>query len=53
MNIFSDKVERFDIDWDRILKNDPLKCAQSLICQVIAGAEKNNEEAVIIETLIQ
>lgn len=47
------KVEKFDIDWDRILKNDPLGCAQLLICQVVAGAEKENEEAIIIHTLLE
>ncbi|XP_055302774.1 uncharacterized protein LOC129568642 isoform X2 [Sitodiplosis mosellana] len=49
-----DAVERFEIDWDRILKHDaPFKCAQSLICQITAGTEKDNEDALIISHLLE
>lgn len=47
------KVEKFEVDWDRILKNDPLKCARSLICQITAGTEKDNEDALIIKHLVE
>jgi len=33
------------IDWDKILKSDPLGCALSLICQLAAGAERKDDEA--------
>ncbi|CRK91929.1 CLUMA_CG005547, isoform A [Clunio marinus] len=33
------------IDWNNILSKDPFNCALSLICQLSAGAEKNNNEA--------
>lgn len=33
------------IDWDNILNKDPLKCALSLVCQLAAGAEKENNDA--------
>lgn len=47
------KVNKFAIDWEQILKRDPLKCAQSLICQIVAGAENNNQEAIIINELVR
>lgn len=47
------KVIHFPIDWEQILKKDPLTCAQSLICQVVAGAEPNNNDAIIINELIR
>lgn len=47
------KVDKFDIDWKRIISNDPLGCAQLLICQVVAGAEKDNEDAIIIHALLE
>lgn len=52
------KDHKFHIDWDRILTHDkPLGCAQSLICQISAGAsfaaEKENEDIIIISYLIQ
>ncbi|XP_061389837.1 uncharacterized protein LOC133325026 [Musca vetustissima] len=36
------------IDWKRILSRDPFECLQSLVCQLLSGAEKNSEEAVLI-----
>ncbi|CAO1425026.1 unnamed protein product [Diamesa serratosioi] len=33
------------IDWENVLNKDPLKCALSLVCQLAAGAEKENKEA--------
>lgn len=47
------KVDKFDIDWDRILRNDPMKCAQSLICQIFGGAEEDNEDGKIIKSLVE
>lgn len=47
------KVINFHIDWEQILKKDPLKCAQSLICQVVAGAEPKNQDAIIINELMR
>ncbi|KFB36985.1 AGAP011144-PA-like protein [Anopheles sinensis] len=36
------------INWNKVLQADPLKCALSLICQLAAGAESQNEQATII-----
>ncbi|XP_005184174.1 uncharacterized protein LOC101898263 [Musca domestica] len=36
------------VDWKRILSRDPFECLQSLVCQLLSGAEKNSEEAVLI-----
>lgn len=47
------KIDKFKIDWNRILEKDPLHCAQSLICQIIAGTEKENEDAIIMSNLIE
>lgn len=52
------KVEKFKIDWDRILTYDkPFGCAQLLICQIEAGIsfpiEKDNEDVIIISYLVQ
>ncbi|XP_065090786.1 uncharacterized protein LOC135711751 isoform X2 [Ochlerotatus camptorhynchus] len=33
------------IDWNGMLKRDPLKCSLSLICQLAAGAELKNDAA--------
>lgn len=33
------------IDWDKILSRDPFNCALSLVCQLSAGADRNNDEA--------
>ena len=33
------------IDWDKILRRDPFNCALSLVCQLSAGAGKDNKEA--------
>lgn len=41
---FSENV----IDWKRILSRDPFECLQSLVCQLLSGAEKNSEESVLI-----
>lgn len=47
------KQQEFNIDWNRILKNDPLKCAQSLICQICAGAERDNKDVTPIIHLLE
>lgn len=36
------------VDWKRILSRDPFECLQSLVCQLLSGAEKNSAEAVLI-----
>ncbi|XP_001849437.2 uncharacterized protein LOC6039942 isoform X1 [Culex quinquefasciatus] len=41
------------IDWNRILKHDPFKCSQSLICQIAAGAEMKNSAANAIYEFVQ
>lgn len=46
-------MKEFNIDWNRILKNDPLECAQSLICQITAGAEQDNKDAIPIIYLLE
>lgn len=33
------------IEWDKVLRRDPFNCALSLVCQLSAGAAKDNEEA--------
>lgn len=50
---FRYQLENFVIDWDRIISNDQLSCARSLICQITAGAERDNQEAKLIEALVQ
>lgn len=45
--------DNIEIDWNRIQNNDPLNCAMSLICQIVAGAENNNNEAKNIKALVQ
>ncbi|KAJ6649239.1 hypothetical protein Bhyg_04473 [Pseudolycoriella hygida] len=47
------KIEDFEINWTKVLKLDPFKCALALICQVMAGAEEDNLEATNIRALIQ
>lgn len=46
-------MEDVKIDWERILNSDPLKCAQSLICQIVAGAEKDNKEVFILNQFLE
>ncbi|XP_065356043.1 uncharacterized protein LOC135950429 [Calliphora vicina] len=36
------------IDWKRILARDPFECLQSLVCQLLSGAEKNSHEALLM-----
>lgn len=46
LNITEQRIEfEQNIDWDKILRRDPFNCALSLICQLSAGAAKDNEEA--------
>lgn len=40
-----DEIQQINRKWDQILEYDPLKCVESLVCQVSSGAEKNNTEA--------
>lgn len=54
----NEDIEKFQIDWDRILTYDkPLGCAQLLICQIEAGVsfpiEKDNEDVIIISYLVE
>lgn len=45
-NITEQEIEfERKIDWNKILSRDPFNCALSLICQLSAGAQKDNEEA--------
>lgn len=39
--LFNSQVEEidFEIDWDRILKRDPVECLQSFICQITSNQE--------------
>ncbi|XP_017835297.2 uncharacterized protein LOC108594664 [Drosophila busckii] len=36
------------IDWKRILARDPFECLQSLICQLMSGAEAQSSEAEML-----
>ncbi|KAH8413355.1 hypothetical protein KR009_010180, partial [Drosophila setifemur] len=36
------------IDWKRILSRDPFECLQSLICQLMSGAEEKAPEAELL-----
>lgn len=46
LNITKQEIEfEQKIDWEKILKRDPFKCALSLVCQLSAGADKKSEEA--------
>ncbi|KAH8326004.1 hypothetical protein KR067_012478, partial [Drosophila pandora] len=36
------------IDWKRILSRDPFECLQSLICQLMSGAEEESPEAEVL-----
>jgi hypothetical protein len=48
-NITREEIDFEDkIDWEKVLNRDPLNCALSLICQLSAGAEKDNKEANVI-----
>lgn len=38
-------IQQINQKWDKILEYDPLKCVESLVCQVSSGADKNNTEA--------
>ncbi|KAG5672365.1 hypothetical protein PVAND_002497 [Polypedilum vanderplanki] len=52
-NITQEEIEFEEkIDWDKVLKRDPFSCALSLICQLAAGAEKENQDANGIYELI-
>lgn len=52
-NFVSFDFKEFHIDWNRILKNDPLKCTQSLICQIVAGAEAENKDVLPMIYLLE
>jgi hypothetical protein len=44
-NITKEEIEFEEkIDWNKVLTRDPFNCALSLVCQLAAGAEKDNEE---------
>lgn len=42
-----------DIDWKRILARDPFECLQSLICQLMSGAEANSNEAEMLMNFLE
>uniref|UniRef100_A0A1B0A3X2 Uncharacterized protein n=1 Tax=Glossina pallidipes TaxID=7398 RepID=A0A1B0A3X2_GLOPL len=41
------------IDWKRILSRDPFECLESLICQLVAGAEQSSEDAVMLYDFLE
>ncbi|EDW11296.1 uncharacterized protein LOC6575850 [Drosophila mojavensis] len=41
------------IDWKRILARDPFECLQSLICQLMSGAEAHSEEAELLMNFME
>ena len=46
LNITKQEIEfEQKIEWNKILSRDPFSCALSLVCQLAAGAAKDNEEA--------
>ena len=46
LNITRKEIEfEQKIEWNKILTRDPFSCALSLVCQLAAGAAKDNEEA--------
>lgn len=46
LNITAKQIEFEEkIEWDKILSRDPFNCALSLVCQLSAGADRNNDEA--------
>ncbi|XP_059617654.1 uncharacterized protein LOC132262399 [Phlebotomus argentipes] len=40
------------IDWETLLRHDPLLCASSLVCQLAAGAAVDFDEGVAIKNFI-
>ncbi|XP_070506035.1 uncharacterized protein [Chironomus tepperi] len=52
-NVTKDEIEFEEkIDWDKILDRDPFSCALSLVCQLVAGAERKDDEANAIYEFI-
>lgn len=47
------QAARIKVDWNNILKNDPFKCLESLVCQVVAGSESTNPDAQDIQALVE
>jgi len=41
------------IDWKRILARDPFECLQSLICQLMSGAEAHSNEAELLMNFLE
>ncbi|KAH8378319.1 hypothetical protein KR093_010728, partial [Drosophila rubida] len=41
------------IDWKRILARDPFECLQSLICQLMSGAEAHSSEAELLMDFLE
>jgi len=41
------------IDWKRILARDPFECLQSLICQLMSGAEAHSSEAELLMNFLE
>lgn len=38
-----------DIDWDKILSRDPVGCARSFVCQIVADSRQERQEDVILQ----
>ncbi|EDW77926.2 uncharacterized protein Dwil_GK24745 [Drosophila willistoni] len=41
------------VDWKRILSRDPFECLQSLICQLMSGAEQSSPEAELLMDFLE
>lgn len=50
---YNTQFENSEVNWNRVLQNDPLNCALSLICQISAGAENQNKESRNINAFVQ
>lgn len=49
----SAQLDGAEVNWNRVLRNDPLNCALSLVCALAAGAEDQNSEANHINAFVQ
>lgn len=47
------QLDGAEVNWNRILRNDPLNCCLSLVCALAAGAEEQNSEAGNINAFVQ
>lgn len=53
VSTISKKLDDIEVNWNRVLQNDPLNCALLLICEISAGAEDHNKEAHNIFAFVQ